>query len=97
MSLVTILNVLIVVINITNKMNLERTEEYLEKEPKERELYVLNKQKKILKKNIKEYEEIIPLLKKQLDEINKKIKEVIRKYIQEQTNAKNKHNSIKTK
>jgi len=76
MSLVTTLNVLIVVINITNKMNIERTEEYLEKEPKERKLYVLNKQKKILKKNIKEYEEIIPLLKKQINDINEKIKEV---------------------
>jgi len=56
--------------------NPERTEEYLEKEPKERELYVLNKQKKILKKNIKEYEEIIPLIKKQINDINEKIKEV---------------------
>jgi len=57
-------------------INPERTEEYLEKEPRERKLYVLNRQKKILKKNIKEYEEIIPLIKKQIDDINQKIKEV---------------------
>ena len=56
--------------------NPERTEEYIEKEPRERKLYVLNSQKKILEKNIKNYEELIPLLKKELDDINKKIKEV---------------------
>ena len=53
--------------------NIKRTEEYLEN--KDRKLYVLNKQKKILEKNIKGYEEIIPLLKKELKDINKKIKE----------------------
>ena len=57
-------------------INPKRTEEYLEKEPKERKLYVLNKQKNILKKNIKRYEEIIPLIKKQINDINQKIKEV---------------------
>ena len=43
---------------------------------KERKLYVLNKQKKILEKNIKSYEETLLLIKKQIDGIDKKIKEV---------------------
>ena len=48
----------------------------MKKEPRERKLYVLNEKKKILEKNIKNYEELIPLLKKELSDIIKKIKEV---------------------
>ena len=59
-------------------MEITRTEEYIEKEPRERKLYVLTKQKQILEKNIKNYEELIPLLKKELSDIIKKIKEVKR-------------------
>jgi len=55
-----------------------RTEEYLEKEAKDRDIYVLNKQKKILENGIKNYKELIPLLEKELSDINKKIKEVIK-------------------
>ena len=55
-----------------------RTEEYLEKEAKDRDIYVLNKQKKILENGIKNYKELIPLLEKELSDINKKIEEVIK-------------------
>ena len=56
--------------------DLTRTEEYREKTPKERKLYVLGQQKKIMEKNIKVYKELIPLLEKELRDINKIIKEL---------------------